>query len=142
VTIQNIAAQVPFGMSPAKLLSLANLTPMEGDSIVLGGLMRGIATLRPDRGLPPWVEGIFLLRKGKNRPRPMGVCRKCGRCESVCPLKLPVGVLGANPPFEWKNILKISPDLLKCPACGLCALNCPENIPLNLFRENGDRVPS
>lgn len=132
IYIQNLAAQVPPGLSPAKLLALANLTVREGDGVILGSLERGITTGRLSIGLSPRIEGIFLSRQSRIKPR--GECSFCGRCRKACPQSLPADILGPLPERRWREVLRNLPDLYDCPACGLCALSCPENIPLSSMR--------
>jgi NAD-dependent dihydropyrimidine dehydrogenase PreA subunit len=132
IFIQKIASQVSPGLSPARLLSLMNLTVRDGDAVVLGSLERGLSTGRIHEGLSSKFEGIFLIKN--SLPPAKGTCSLCGRCKKACPQGLPVDLLGAYPERKWKEIFIRIPDLYNCPACGLCALSCPENIALSSLR--------
>ncbi|MDR2352267.1 MAG: hypothetical protein LBF22_03745 [Deltaproteobacteria bacterium] len=135
LTLQNVAALVPPGISPEKLLLLVNLSAREDSLVVLGGLARGIPTARVQVGLSSSVEGLFLLRKKKFHTYPPEPCLHCGRCVKACPLKLPVNYLGQTPLHLWPLLLRQFPNLLQCPTCGLCALNCPSGFPLSALRQ-------
>ncbi|MDR1164926.1 MAG: hypothetical protein LBO66_03475 [Deltaproteobacteria bacterium] len=137
LSLQNIPIQAPFGISPRDLLALANLSPQDGDAVVVGGLARGRATARLEEGLSPRVEAVNLIRKRKI-PRRLtpAPCSRCGRCRQNCPLDLPVDLLGASPWPLWPEILAEFPALATCPRCGLCALACPSRRPLNALRRS------
>jgi ferredoxin len=131
MTIGRIAALVPSGLSPLRLLALVNQEPRGGAQVILGGPIRGVATARLDKGLGGTVEGIFLIKSPK---APLGKCLYCARCRYSCPLRLPVDQLGATPMYLWPLVLKDNPLLGTCPACGLCQMACPRGLPLAALR--------
>jgi electron transport complex protein RnfC len=140
LSIQGVPSLVPPGMSPLELLSLVNLTPRDGDRIVLGGLARGFCAWDPSLGLGQDQAAVCLVRGGGKSPPPRA-CRLCGRCQEACPLRLPVHVLGSAPMSGWHMVLAEHRDLATCPACGLCALACPSRLPLCALRGVPAPVP-
>ena len=68
---------------------------------------------------------IFSINIMKKTKRKDSECIKCGKCISICPIKI--------------NPLEKS-DYHKCIDCGLCSYICPANINLRKFiKDSGEK---
>ena len=76
--------------------------------IIAGGIMSGYKVNKPSKIIiDNSFSGVYLARKTKEMP---GKCIKCGRCLSICPMKV-------------NMITKENID--KCINCNLCSYICP-----------------
>ena len=66
----------------------------------------------------------------KNPPEHKGEdCIRCGRCEDVCPMHIPVPLL--NRLWEIDDISEAKINMAHiCVGCGVCTYVCPSDLPL------------
>lgn len=87
------------------------------------GMMQGKELDISELIVTPELEGIIVMKREKRRPEK---CIKCGKCISICPIKM-------NPLLAYKLGLKIN-----CLRCGLCTYICPSYIPLQKYLSGDD----
>jgi electron transport complex protein RnfC len=130
ITIQYSSYLAPFGVRVSEALSQMNLSPLPGDVVVLGGLVRGRPTARLEMGLSKSTKALHLIRSSSLIDS-YGLCLGCGRCAASCPLELPMDLLAQAPVNQWPETASRYSELLSgCLACGACALACPSSRPL------------
>jgi ferredoxin len=132
LSLQGRPTLVSPGQNPSELLLKLNLSIQKGDTVISGGLARGFSVSRLDLGLSQETIALNLIRGGSLKK--IRKCIHCGRCREICPLKLPVNILGGIYPHSFEEKLSILKDLNNCPRCGLCASVCPSSIPLSQER--------
>lgn len=82
------------------------------------GMMQGQEIDISDLIVTKDLDGIIVMKRVKRNPKK---CIKCGKCISICPLKM-------NPYLAYKLGIK-----LDCLKCGLCTYICPSYIPLQRY---------
>ncbi len=124
--------RVPLGTPAGEVLAAAGLKAGDGDRILLGGPMRGIAQFDLDAPITKSVDGVILQRGSEVTEFTDAPCIGCGTCIPVCPVKIPVNMLTRLCEYgQIENAL--SYDLLACIECGLCAYVCTARRPLLQF---------
>ena len=99
------------------------------ERVISGGPMMGIA--QSDLAVPviKATNSILCLLKDRNGAAENPVCLRCGKCVSVCPMRLqPLYMYrftNANRVDELKRL-----NVLDCIECGSCAFTCPGKLPL------------
>ena len=99
------------------------------ERVISGGPMMGIA--QSDLAVPviKATNSILCLLKDRNGAAENPVCLRCGKCVSVCLMRLqPLSMYrfaNANRVDELKRL-----NVLDCIECGSCAFTCPGKLPL------------
>ena len=99
------------------------------ERVISGGPMMGIA--QSDLSVPviKATNSILCLLKDQNGAAENPVCLRCGKCVSVCPMRLqPLYMYrftNANRVDELQRL-----NVLDCIECGSCAFTCPGKLPL------------
>lgn len=119
---------IPLGARIIDLLTFANLAPGPGDAVIKGGLVRGQALSRLERGLDQSAAALHLVR-GAEAASAYEPCRQCSECARACPAGLPVNRPAGDDPQNWLG-RRTWPELEACLVCGACALACPSRRPL------------
>ena len=105
------------------------------ERVISGGPMMGVA--QSDLSVPviKATNSILCLLKDENGAAENPVCLRCGKCVSVCPMRL-------QPLYMYRFVNAGRLDDLKrlnvrdCMECGSCAFTCPGKLPLvERFRE-------
>ncbi len=97
------------------------------DKVINGGPMMG--TAQSDLCVPVIKATNSVLCLPKIKTAPETACIRCGKCLSVCPMKL-------EPLYLYRFTLAKAPDKLSglnitdCMECGSCAYTCPAKLPL------------
>ena len=128
-TVQGENFLLPIGAPVADLLRRSNHTPEEGDTIILGGAMRGKALANESRGMGKDDEAMALIKKGTVPPLEDNPCIGCGACVSICPMGLMPNLLSRYAEFEQYAACREA-DIEICIECGLCAYVCPACRPM------------
>lgn len=118
---------VPLGARIIDLLTFANLRPGPNDSVIKGGLVRGLSLSRLGRGVGKKDEALHLVKGSRRRARYFS-CRSCGECSRACPAGIDVARAGRLSPEQWLD--NTSKNFEGCFQCGACALACPSRRPL------------
>jgi len=110
------------------------------ERVISGGPMMGVA--QSDLAVPviKATNSILCLLKDQNGAAENPVCLRCGKCVSVCPMRL-------HPTYMYRFTLAGRVDqlqrlnILDCMECGSCAFTCPGKLPLvEQFRKGKQMV--
>ena len=125
---------VPLGTPVSVLLERSAQTLASGDSLILGGAMRGVAIAGPNRGIRKEDDAVLLLKKNGRPSLEDNPCVSCGACVSACPMRLRPNMLSRYAEFErYEDCRKEYIDV--CIECGMCGYVCPTCRPMQqLFR--------
>ena len=99
------------------------------ERVISGGPMMGKA--QSDLAVPviKATNSILCLLKDKNGAADNPVCLRCGKCCSVCPMRLQPLYM-----YRFTNAGKVEElnrlNILDCMECGSCAFTCPGKLPL------------
>jgi len=110
------------------------------ERVISGGPMMGIA--QSDLAVPviKATNSILCLLKDRNGAAENPVCLRCGKCVSVCPMRLQPLYM-----YRFTNAGKVEElkrlNVLDCIECGSCAFTCPGKLPLvERFRKGKQMV--
>ena len=130
----------PLGTPVSTLLGLSGQTLAPGDSVILGGAMRGVSISGVRRGFRKEDDAIVLVKKGSRPPLEDNPCINCGACVNVCPMRLRPNMLSRYAEFEQYEDCRTE-YLDVCIECGMCGYICPTCRPMQqLFRMAKDRL--
>ena len=110
------------------------------ERVISGGPMMGVA--QSDLSVPvvKATNSILCLLKDQNGAAENPVCLRCGKCVSVCPMRL-------QPLYMYRFVKAGRVDelqrlnVLDCIECGSCAFTCPGKLPLvEKFRKGKQMV--
>ncbi len=99
------------------------------ERVISGGPMMGFA--QSDLSVPviKATNSILCLLKDKNGAAENPVCLRCGKCVSVCPMRLQPLYM-----YRFTNAGRVDElkrlNILDCMECGSCAFTCPGKLPL------------
>lgn len=119
VKIGTLASEVIKNIDP--------YTNIKNPLFVAGGPMMGTSLPTDDVVITKDLNCILVLEN--NFPR-NSECIRCGKCTSVCPVKL-YPVLIMNNINKPNNLEELKPN--KCIECGLCSYICPSKIEVREF---------
>ena len=120
---------VPIGTSFHDLLEAAGGLNDKTDRVISGGPMMGFAQSHLDAPVVKATNSILCLLKDKNGAAENPVCLRCGKCVSVCPMRLQPLYM-----YRYVNAQRLDQlqrlNLMDCMECGSCAFTCPGKLPL------------
>lgn len=122
----------PLGTPVQTFLALQGLTTGPGDSVILGGAMRGVAISGMRRGLRKTDDAIQLIRRGNRPELADNPCINCGACVYVCPMRLRPNMLSRYAEFEQYESCR-KEFLGTCIECGMCGWVCPACRPMQQY---------
>ena len=99
------------------------------ERVISGGPMMGVA--QSDLHVPviKATNSILCLLKDQNGAAENPVCLRCGKCVSVCPMRLQPLYM-----YRYVNARRLEQlerlHLMDCMECGSCAFTCPGKLPL------------
>lgn len=123
---------LPLGTPVATLLERAGQTPNPGDSVILGGAMRGIAISGLRRGVRKVDDAMELIRQGSRPPLADNPCINCGACVQVCPMRLRPNMLSRYAEFGLYDNCRTE-HIETCVECGMCGYICPACRPMQQY---------
>ena len=110
------------------------------ERVISGGPMMGIA--QSDLAVPviKATNSILCLLKDRNGAAENPVCLRCGKCVSVCPMRLhPLYMYRFTNAGKVEELKRL--NVLDCIECGSCAFTCPGKLPLvERFRKGKQMV--
>ncbi|MFO8047505.1 MAG: 4Fe-4S dicluster domain-containing protein, partial [Desulfosudaceae bacterium] len=119
-----------IGTPVGHVLEACSQEVSEGDRIVFGGPMKGMAVYTEAYPVRPDTDAIMVQDAGDIPGVSDRACVNCGECVRVCPARLPVNVLVRYlEAGEYAEAVDRC-DLQSCIECGLCAFVCPARIPV------------
>ncbi len=131
---------VPIGTSFHDLIRVAGGLHDRTERVISGGPMMGIA--QSDLSVPviKATNSVLCLMKDENGAAENPVCLRCGKCVSVCPMRLQPLYL-----YRFTNARRLGElkrlNVLDCIECGSCAFTCPGKLPLvETFRKGKQMV--
>ena len=122
---------VRFGTPIHDLVEAAGGLNDKTERVICGGPMMGVA--QSDLGAPvvKATNSILCLLKDKNGAAENPVCLRCGKCVSVCPMRLqPLYMYRFAQAERLDQLDRL--HLMDCMECGSCAYTCPASVPLVL----------
>ena len=111
------------------LIELAGGLHDKTERVINGGPMMG--TAQSDLSVPvvKATNSILCLLKDENGAAENPVCLRCGKCVSVCPMRLQPLYM-----YRFANTGRVDElnrlHILDCMECGSCAFTCPGKLPL------------
>ena len=131
---------VPIGTSFHDLIEVAGGLHDKTERVISGGPMMGAA--QSDLAVPvvKATNSILCLLKDVNGAAENPVCLRCGKCVSVCPMRLqPLYMYRFTNAGRADELIRM--NLLDCMECGSCAFTCPGKLPLvETFRKGKQLV--
>ncbi len=131
---------VPLGTPFHDLIELAGGLHDTTERVISGGPMMGSA--QSDLSVPviKATNSILCLLKDVNGAAENPVCLRCGKCVSVCPMRLqPLYMYRFVNAGRVDELMRM--NLLDCMECGSCAFTCPGKLPLvEQFRKGKQMV--
>ena len=131
---------VPIGTSFHDLIEIAGGLHDKTERVISGGPMMGVA--QSDLSVPvvKATNSILCLLKDENGAAENPVCLRCGKCVSVCPMRLqPLYMYRFTNAGRVDELMRM--NLLDCMECGSCAFTCPGKLPLvETFRKGKQLV--
>jgi electron transport complex protein RnfC len=124
----NVRARI--GTPIKDVLKTLNIETEQGDQIVLGGPMTGVAIYSEDMPVSPDTDAIMVLDKERIVIGSGSHCINCGECVRACPAKVPVNMLVRLLENGLYEEAAEEYDLLSCIECGLCSYVCVARIPV------------
>jgi len=120
---------VRIGTSFHDLIEVAGGLHDKTERVISGGPMMGRA--QSDLTVPviKATNSVLCLLKDENGAADNPVCLRCGKCCSVCPMRLQPLYM-----YRFTNAGKVAElnrlNILDCMECGSCAFTCPGKLPL------------
>ena len=131
---------VPIGTSFHDLIEIAGGLHDKTERVISGGPMMGAA--QSDLAVPvvKATNSVLCLLKDVNGAAENPVCLRCGKCVTVCPMRLQPLYM-----YRFTNAGRVDElnrmNLLDCMECGSCAFTCPGKLPLvETFRKGKQMV--
>lgn len=128
---KNIMA--PIGTPFSDLVAFAGGTVREPSLIIAGGPMTGCECDSLEHFVTKTTSALLLFTEkdtdGYSEP---AACIRCGRCISVCPMRLVPSEL-YKLSLEEKYAKAVRNGALLCHECGACAYVCPGKVPITEY---------
>ncbi len=118
-----------IGTPVSEALKLAGGIVKPAAKLILGGPMMGFAQATTDVTVTKNTSGILLLQASETGVYTSNPCIRCGRCVSVCPMRLlpgPISVLVESEKYDMAEHAFV----MDCMECGACTYVCPAGRPL------------
>lgn len=120
---------VPIGTPFDELIRAAGGMTEDADCVLSGGPMMGIAQTDISVPVVKATNAILCLRSGRNGAEVAAACIRCGKCLSVCPMRLqPLYLYRFEAANDTAALMRL--HLTDCIECGSCAFICPAGLAL------------
>ena len=120
---------VRIGTAFRDLIEVAGGLHDKTERVISGGPMMGFAQSDLQVPVVKATNSVLCLLKDQNGAAENPVCLRCGKCVSVCPMRL-------QPLYMYRFVNAARTDELErlhlpdCMECGSCAFTCPGKLPL------------
>ncbi|MEE1242564.1 MAG: electron transport complex subunit RsxC [Frisingicoccus sp.] len=129
----------PIGISFAELVDKSGGLTDDVWKVISGGPMMGIAQKDLETSIVKGTNSILCLSQAQNGETENPVCIRCGKCLTVCPMRLEPLYMYCYEKAEDVDGLE-QKHVLDCIECGCCAYACPGKLPLVESFRNGKRM--
>ncbi len=120
---------VRLGTTFHDLIQVAGGLNEKTERVISGGPMMGIAQSELSVPVIKATNSVLCLLKDQNGAAENPVCLRCGKCVTVCPMRLQPLYL-----YRFTNARRVEDlkrlNILDCMECGSCAFTCPGKLPL------------
>ncbi len=124
-----VLVKVRMGTLVKDVLSSVGITASQGDRLVFGGPMTGVAIYSEDMPICADTDALMVQDQSQVGLSMDAQCLNCGECVRACPVKIPVNMLIrvlSSGLYEDA----VDYDLHSCIECGLCNYVCVARIPV------------
>ncbi|HMA87011.1 MAG TPA: 4Fe-4S dicluster domain-containing protein [Desulfosalsimonadaceae bacterium] len=121
---------VPIGTPLKDILKTFDETIREGDRIIFGGPLTGVAVYATDHPVGGDTDTIMVQDGSQILENADVACINCGECVRICPVNIPVNILIRLLEAEQYEAAAAQAELDACIECGLCAFVCESRIPI------------
>lgn len=138
MTVQGKNLRVLTGTSIRSLLAWVNVFPEDGDFVILGGYMRGMAVDNLDNPVASYNYGVFHVPKDDYAPVKENPCINCGACVLYCPAHLVPNKISRYAEFQnYDECKKLGVEA--CMDCGMCSFMCLARRPMLQYMREANR---
>jgi len=124
VTVASKNYLVQLGTPARALLDVAGLEAGDGDTLIFGGPLKGVAQARLQAGVSAGTYGVFLVRTEDVPPLEGDApCIACGECVHVCPARIQPDMLSRFAELGLDDKCAAY-HIDACLDCGLCSFVC------------------
>lgn len=121
----------PVGTPLSDLIAACGGAKDDTVKLVAGGPMTGTALTGESAVVTKMTSGFLLLSEEETNSEPPTPCINCGKCASVCPMKLmPMQIEFYTAAGDFSAADKYG-GVLACIECGSCSYICPARRPLS-----------
>ncbi len=124
--------KVAIGTQLKDFLKYLDVKTEDGDKVIVGGIMRGVAQYSLDGSIDAGVDAVTHICADDITHYTSDPCISCGACITVCPVKLQPNLLGSYSEFGLFGQTE-ELGVNNCIECGLCAAVCTAGRPLIQF---------
>ena len=131
---------VRIGTTFHDLIEVAGGLHDKTERVISGGPMMGFAQSDLEVPIVKATNSVLCLLKDQNGAAENPVCLRCGKCVSVCPMRLqPLYMYRFTNAGRTDQLTRL--HILDCIECGSCAFTCPGKLPLvERFRKGKQMV--
>lgn len=119
-----------IGTSLGNIFKSLDIRVNDGDRVIIGGPMQGVATYTMHHPVTPDMDTVIIQDSGTVPAIEDNACINCGKCIQVCPVNVPVNILVRYLEADQYEEAADQYDLESCIDCGLCAYVCTAKIAL------------
>lgn len=121
--------ECPVGTPLSDLLNCCGGVSERTYKLIMGGPMMGHAQYSAEVPVGKGTNGLVAFAKDEERTVKEPACIRCGKCTSVCPMRLQPLFLYK---YERKDMVAAleAANILDCIECGACAYICPGRLHL------------
>jgi electron transport complex protein RnfC len=118
-----------MGMPMEELVAAAGGLTDDVWKVINGGPMMGLAQSDLAAPVIKGSNAILCLSNAQNGESEDQTCIRCGKCLTVCPMKLqPIYMYRFANVENYKKLEKL--NVIDCMECGACSYTCPAKLPL------------
>lgn len=128
--------RVRLGTPVSALMDRAQAELDHTSKVVAGGIMNGMALYDLDSPVTKTTTALHVLDPEALVEIEEHLCIKCGRCVSVCPVRILPSLIGNLCEFGQFDDAE-NAELFKCIECGCCSYVCPARRPLVHYIKHG-----